>query len=85
MTYLHYSYYFGITMAEETRHDRFKRVAAKRTNDILDKMRILGNCYNKSSYEYTEEEINKIFSEIDKQLKMTKAKFLGGKRERFRL
>jgi hypothetical protein len=70
---------------EETRHERFKRVASKRTNEILEKIRILGNCSNKSSYEYTEEEVNKIFSEIDKQLKLTKAKFMGGKRERFKL
>lgn len=69
----------------ETRHDRFKRIASKRTNDILEKIRILGNCSNKSSYEYTEEEVNKIFAEIDKQLKLTKAKFLTGKRERFKL
>ena len=72
-------------MEQESRSERFKRIAAKRTNDILEKIRILGNCSNKSSYEYTEEEINKIFSEIDKQLKLTKAKFLGGKRERFKL
>jgi hypothetical protein len=72
-------------MEQETRHERFKRVASKRTNEILEKIRILGNCSNKSSYEYTEEEINKIFSELDKQLKLTKAKFLAGKRERFKL
>jgi len=72
-------------MEQENRHERFKRIAAKRTNEILEKIRILGNCSNKSSYEYTEEEVNKIFSEIDKQLKLTKAKFLGGKRERFKL
>lgn len=70
---------------EETRHDRFKRIASKRTNDILEKIRILGNCSNKSSYEYTEEEVNKIFSEIDKQLKLTKARFMAGKRDRFKL
>lgn len=70
---------------EETRHERFKRIAAKRTNEILEKIRILGNCSNKSSYEYTGEEVNRIFSEIDKQLRLTKAKFLVGKRERFRL
>jgi len=69
----------------ESRHERFKRIASKRTNDILEKVRILGNCSNKSSYEYTEEDVNKIFSEIDKQLKLTKIKFLAGKRERFRL
>lgn len=72
-------------MKEETRHDRFKRIAAKRTNEILEKIRILGNCSNKSSYEYIEEEVNKIFSEIEKQMKFTKAKFLAGKRERFKL
>jgi hypothetical protein len=72
-------------MEQESRHERFKRVASKRTNEILEKIRILGNCSNKSSYEYTEDEVNKIFSEIDKQLKLTKAKFLGGRRERFKL
>jgi hypothetical protein len=72
-------------MEKESRHERFKRIAAKRTNEILEKIRILGNCSNKSSYEYTEEEVNKIFSEIDKQLKIAKAKFLAGKREKFKL
>ena len=72
-------------MEQESRNERFKRVAAKRTNDILEKIRILGNCSNKSSYDYTEEEVNKIFSEIDKKLKLIKGKFLAGKRERFRL
>ena len=72
-------------MEKETRHERFKRLASKRTNEILEKIRILGNCSNKSSYEYTEEEMNKIFSEIEKQLKLTKAKFLAGKREMFKL
>lgn len=72
-------------MEQESRNQRFKRIAAKRTNDILEKIRILGNCANKSSYEYSADEVNKIFSEIDKQLKLTKAKFLVGKRERFKL
>ena len=70
---------------KETRHERFKRIAEKRTNEILERTRILGNCANKSSYEYNEEEINKIFSEIDKQLKLTKAKFLAQKRGKFTL
>ncbi len=72
-------------MREESRHERFKRIAAKRTNDILEKIRILGNCANRSSYDYTDDEVNKIFAEIDKQLKAIKAKFLGGRRERFKL
>ncbi len=57
-------------MEKESRHDRFRRIASKRTNEILEKIRILGNLSNKSSYECTEEELNKVFSEIEKQLKM---------------
>lgn len=72
-------------MEQESRHERFKRLASKRTNEILEKIRILGNCSNKSSYEYTEDDINKIFSEIEKYLKLTKAKFLSGKIEKFKL
>ena len=72
-------------MEKETRNERFRRIATKRTNEILEKIRILGNCSNRSSYEYTDEEVNKIFSEIEKQLKLIKAKFLAEKRERFKL
>ena len=72
-------------MTEETKHERFKRIASKRTNQILDRIRILGNCSNKSSYEYSEEDVNRIFAEIDKQLRFMKAKFLAGKREKFKL
>lgn len=60
---------------KETREERFKRIAEKRTNDVLNKIRILGNCSNKSVYNYTEQEINKIFVTIEKKLKETRSKF----------
>ena len=72
-------------MRKESKSERFKRIASKRTDDILDKLRLLGNCANKNSYEYTDAEVNKIFSEIDKQIKVAKLKFSGDKKERFRL
>lgn len=72
-------------MEKENKHDRFKRIATKRTNEILERIRILGNCSNRSMYEYSEEEINKIFSEMDKQLRLVKSKFVPKKRERFKL
>lgn len=60
----------------ENRKERFLRVATKRTNDVLERIRILGNCSNKSSYEYTQEEVNKIFGAIEHTLKETKARFV---------
>lgn len=69
----------------ETREERFKRVAEARTNTVLDKVRILGNLSNRQMYSYSEEDIRKIFSAIDKQMKEVKAKFNSQKEKRFKL
>ena len=63
----------------ETRKERFNRLATSRTNEIIDKIRILGNCSNKSTYEYSESEISKIFRAIDNELRETKKKFTSTK------
>lgn len=55
--------------------ERFLGVAESRTNSILDKIRVLGHCSNRILYQYTPEEINKIFKTIDEELNQTKAKF----------
>ncbi|MGN9106784.1 hypothetical protein ACTM90_10555 [Oliverpabstia intestinalis] len=61
--------------SEKEKMDRFKRVAENRTNKIIDQIRLLGNCANKSNYEYSDEDVKKIFSAIDSELKITKAKY----------
>jgi len=70
---------------EETRKERFRRVAARRTNEILNRIRILGNCSNKSAYLYTDEDIRKIFSAIEGELRAVKAKFGNRKKNKFHL
>lgn len=70
---------------EETRSQRFKRIATKRTNDIIRRIRVLGNCSNRSAYDYTEEEVNKIFNAIGKELKSANARFTFGRRTEFKL
>ncbi len=71
---------------QEDRAQRFKRIATYRTNEVLNKLRLLGNLSNKTNYDYTEEEINKIFSAIEHQLKILKAKFSSSKkRNEFKL
>lgn len=65
--------YFMAT--EQEKSERFKRVAEGRTNKIIDQLRLLGNCANKSNYEYSDEDIKKIFSAIENELRLTKAKY----------
>lgn len=59
----------------ENKRERFKKLAVSRTNEVLKRIKILSNCSNRSAYEYTEEEIYKIFSEIEKNIKEAKNKF----------
>ena len=63
----------------ETKHERFKRLAAQRTNGVLDRLRVLGNCSNPASYEYHEDDIKKIFNSIEQELQSVKSKFKNSK------
>jgi len=59
----------------QNKRERFKRLASTRTSEVLKKIKILSNCANRSAYNYSEEEISKIFSAIDKAVKDSKSKF----------
>lgn len=61
--------------SQEMKEERFKRIAENRTNRIIEAIRLLGNCSNKSNYAYTEDDVKKIFSAIETELKETKQKF----------
>lgn len=58
-----------------TKNERFKKLAQQRTRNVLKSLKILSNCSNKATYEYSEEELKKIFSAIEKEVKITKNKF----------
>jgi len=75
----------GRVSSNETPEERFKRVAEARTNAVLDKLRILGNLSNRQIYGYSEQDINKIFSVINKQLREVRLKFNSQKQEKFKL
>ena len=72
-------------MTSETKKQRFQRLAEKRTNDVLERLRILGNCANRGQYEYSAEEVRKIFNTIEREVKLIKLKFKDGETQKFRL
>lgn len=71
----------------ESKRSRFVKIAENRTNKILDMLRLLANCSNKSNYDYDEDDVKQIFAAIEKEVKATKNAFLGieSKEERFAL
>ena len=59
----------------ESKRDKFIRIAEARTNKIIDMIHLLGNCSNRSTYEYTQKDIDKIFNTLDNELKEAKKRF----------
>lgn len=69
----------------EDRGTRFKRVAERRTETVLRAIRILGNCSNKSAYQYSDDEVTKIFRAVEEHLRITKTRFQRSRPTKFSL
>lgn len=61
--------------AQETKRDKFVRLAEARTNRIIDTLQLLGNCSNTSAYEYTQQDVDQIFTAIEAEVREAKKKF----------
>ena len=64
----------------ETKAERFKRLAEKRTRKVLEDLRILSNLSNKGLYEYAPEQLRKVFGAISDAFEEAKIRFKGGKK-----
>ena len=60
---------------EETKREKFVRIAEARTNKIINMIQLLGNCSNQSLYEYSQKDINKIFNKIQTELDEAKKRY----------
>ncbi len=60
---------------KETNRERFVRIAEVRTQKIIDMIDLLGNCSNPYNYEYSQKDVEKMFSAIELALKECKAKY----------
>ena len=56
----------------ENKVENFRRIASNRTNKIIETISSLSNLSNTSYYEYTNEEIEKIFNAIIDEANRTK-------------
>lgn len=59
----------------DVKKENFKRIAENRVSKIIDLISKLHNLSNTSFYDYTDEQIDKIFDSIQKELDKQKAEF----------
>jgi len=70
-------------MKGETKEERFKRVAVKRVQRVLDSLRSLSHCSNKRMYEWNNEQLKRIWTALDKELKKCRESFENSEPEEF--
>lgn len=68
----------------ENKKENFKRISENRVSKILVLLSQLTNLSNSSYYEYTDEDIEKIFSAIEEETKKSKEMLLKGKNNKKR-
>lgn len=62
-------------MEKSEKRLRFEKVASTRVQKIIDMLGLLGNCANKSNYEYTEADVERMYGEIMKAFKDSRAAY----------
>jgi hypothetical protein len=75
----------SVPATKESKREAFLRLAERRTNVILDRIRVLSNCANPYAYEYTEEDVKKIFGAIEQELRVARTKFQQSRKRNFKL
>lgn len=67
---------------------KFTELAEKRVNRALNVLRLVGNLSNKSNYQYSDQDVRKILSALEAEVKEVRRRFLAGdddKSTRFQL
>lgn len=55
--------------------DNFERLAEKRVNDAIKKLRLIGNLANRRNYEYTDQHVKKLIVALEAEFGILKSKF----------
>jgi hypothetical protein len=65
----------------EQKAERFKRLAEKRVRKVLDDIRIVSNLSNRGLYDYTPEQLRKVFGAMKDAITKAEARFRGEEKE----
>ncbi len=63
---------YGDTMDKK---EKFIELAEKRVNNTMKQIQLIGNLANKKTYDYSEEQVNKIFATLKNELKLAENRF----------
>ena len=72
-------------MKEETKREKFIRLAENIVNSTIKEINLIGNLANKSNYDYTKDDVDKIIKTLKKSVSDLESKFSSKNRSEFKL
>jgi predicted RNA-binding protein with EMAP domain len=72
-------------MEKETKKERFKRIAEKRVQNIINAIRSLSGLSNKKVYEWETEQLEKIWKAIEQEIENCKNSYIAPESKIFKL
>lgn len=72
-------------MKKETKREKFIRLAENRVNSTIKEINLIGNLANKSNYDYTKDDVDKIIKTLKKSVSDLESKFSSKNRSEFKL
>jgi hypothetical protein len=67
------------------KEERFKRIAERRVQHVLDSLRRLSQCSNRRMYQWNDGQLRKIWAAVDAAVEKSKKSFSDSERDHFRL
>tara|TARA_R100000935_G_scaffold39809_1_gene61319 strand:- start:8389 stop:8619 length:231 start_codon:yes stop_codon:yes gene_type:complete len=67
-------------MKERDKRAKFVKLAESRVNRAIKELRLIGNLSNRSAYDFTDDDIRKVFRTLQKELEGAKGRFVSGEK-----
>jgi len=62
-------------MSERDKAEKFRELATKRVNRAIKDLRLIGNLANQNNYAYTDDQVSKIVSALNAEVRTLKRRF----------
>jgi len=59
----------------DSKQERFRRLAERRVNRAIKDLRLIGNLSNRNNYDYTTDQVAKILAALKRELRELRARF----------
>jgi hypothetical protein len=65
-------------MSENERRKKFVQLAERRVGNAIKQIRLIGNLSNRGNYSYNQNDVDKIFTALNREVRAMKARFDDG-------